>query len=497
MIFSDSKNRLDHSKLDDTFNNDHRYSQKSGGGGYFSSSTSATVQEEEPIEEETDQEPEEEEAVQEQLVSFTNPVFSDSEAARIDEESEVSVEVNYLTDRTPGIVLTMVARYNDEEERGSPISVTPENGIATACIPLAQHQGFYFTENKTAADKVSYTFIATCDDDGTEIASEAIELPNATLLIEIVEVLDSVFNLNSAVPCLDTTGSVVSALSAAFKHMSEFPDKEIVCFGHTDTSGEPDHNLALSEKRAQAVKALISNDQDIWTSAIEGHSTVTDYQTILQSLAASYGWNCDPGTVDGADGENTQAGVKSFQEEYNTHYSGSLTEDGLIGPATWGAFAHTLYELALVASEADPTRITPRFFADNEGIMACGESCPIDQIGLDGFESESNRRVEIHFHDRPNPPTIPAAAPQIDIEAFDSYNQDISDIVHLAIVTRDGENYLDVFLTDQHDAALVGHAYKIVLPDNSELTGELDDEGKASIAIGAHTELDFFLVEQG
>ncbi|MBN1306504.1 MAG: hypothetical protein JXA18_01205, partial [Chitinispirillaceae bacterium] len=112
---------------------------------------------------------------------------------------------------------------------------------------------------------------------------------------DFVEMPDVLFHHNSAVPCLDEEGVLLGALTAAFSFAKENPDKEIVLFGHTDTSGDPSYNYDLSQWRAEGIKALLDNNQEAWLDVVDIASKVEDYQSILKSLTISQGWNCDPG----------------------------------------------------------------------------------------------------------------------------------------------------------------------------------------------------------
>lgn len=67
---------------------------------------------------------------------------------------------------------------------------------------------------------------------------------------------------------------------------------------------------------------------------------VTNLQYMLKAL------NCDPGTIDGIYGENTEAAVRQFQRKYNDiHGAGSLDVDGQCGRYTKIAIWEELPEL--------------------------------------------------------------------------------------------------------------------------------------------------------
>jgi peptidoglycan hydrolase-like protein with peptidoglycan-binding domain len=57
------------------------------------------------------------------------------------------------------------------------------------------------------------------------------------------------------------------------------------------------------------------------------------------------GWATTEWKVDGMDGPRTQAGVRAFQDEYNTRFDESIAVDGAIGPRTWGAMFDVMRSL--------------------------------------------------------------------------------------------------------------------------------------------------------
>ncbi|MGL1937239.1 MAG: peptidoglycan-binding protein [Fibrobacterales bacterium] len=415
-MISESKNLLDHSIFNDDKNfaspaNERFASKPSGGGGYFSGSSSSSsgaassTQAEDTEEESTDSTPpqEEEEAPTGQLVRLNTAQFITPENAKIDEDIEVEATFEYLTERTPPLTFCLMATYNGVEEVGPIISAEISEGTATATLNLKQHMDFYFTEERTEEDKIEYSFSIKCDEDGTLLQGDVIELPELPLNIDIVEIADSLFNSNSAVPCLDPEGLLIASIQATLKHAQEWPDKELVIYGHTDTSGENDINFPLSEKRAQAFKALLMNDDSCWNSAIENNSSVLDYQSIINALNA-YGWSAHCGEADGIDGPNTESALKSFQTEYNENTGNSISTDGIIGPQTWDALRTSIHKTATHDFEHAEVPLT--FGAEGEGTYPCGESFPIEESLRDRYTSSTNRRCEIGFHERPNPPLL-------------------------------------------------------------------------------------------
>ncbi|HEX2958146.1 MAG TPA: peptidoglycan-binding protein [Chitinispirillaceae bacterium] len=223
----------------------------------------------------------------------------------------------------------------------------------------------------------------------------------AKLKCDFVEMPDVLFNHGSAVPCLDTGGILLGALSAAFIYAKNNNDREVVLFGHSDTSGDASYNYDLSQWRAEAIKAIIDNDVESFLDVIDLASKIEDCQTFLSALSECHGWNCHPGKIDNIAGEKTKTALKDFQTEYNTKFNGNLKVDGTIGPKTWTALFNVTRLLLeeIVQKECGDFPVLTYGY-NGKGIYPCGESFPVDQSGVDGIKSKTNRRVEIVFFEK-------------------------------------------------------------------------------------------------
>jgi hypothetical protein len=224
-----------------------------------------------------------------------------------------------------------------------------------------------------------------------------------------VEIADIHFNLGSPMITLDEKGSLIHGACHAYFYAKDNPGLSVVIVGHADTSGKPKDNFILSEKRARCVKSLLMGDEVEWRK-VASEAKTNDYQRSIKSLADLYYWDCALESVDNQYGPKTKRAVKGFQREANCLLGSGLKLDGVMGPKSWTALLHVLRFL-FKQSGADITQ-TWNFLKDNQGIYACGESFPIDQIGKDNYKSQNNRRVEI-FLGRPeemtplNPPKDP------------------------------------------------------------------------------------------
>jgi len=233
-----------------------------------------------------------------------------------------------------------------------------------------------------------------------ELDSPMLEMPkNSNITVYFLEFPDILFNFDSAVPCLDSDNSLVNIMAAALIYAYKNPDKEAILYGHTDSSGDDTYNDKLSEDRAKNVKALLDNDRDTFVNISDDRSNVEDYQKILTSLTSAYGWSCDPGKIDNADGPKTQAALKNFQSHYNSVYKKSISVDGKIGIQTWGAIFDVTRDLIwTVASKAiGDTPPVINYGNDGNGVIGCGEQFAENAHAKQGRKSQKDRRVEIVF----------------------------------------------------------------------------------------------------
>jgi len=217
----------------------------------------------------------------------------------------------------------------------------------------------------------------------------------------------------------------MDVLAGCLKHAQTYPDDLLLIAGHTDTTGADAYNNKHSLLRSRVVHAVLTGDRDQWCTLVDEKDKVEDRQFILKWFAvhrvrkegplAGAAWNCDPGSIDNADGPQTQTALKKFQNCYNLDFSCSIKEDGKIGPETWGAiFDVYMDELkkSLAVDEAGlaSLRAGLHFASDTTPCTGCGESHPIEQSARDNYRSQTNRRVELLFMNAEDVPVLPCGA---------------------------------------------------------------------------------------
>ncbi len=438
---------------EDRLSSPNRSMPSGGGGGIFTgrarsgavtaepgessggrSRSDAVTEEDEDSTTTTFQEEPEELEEQETLVSLTKVKFETPDALKPEESTEVSVCVEYLTDRTPAnIEFQIAAHFGDEAVNSCIAEATITDGVAKTTIPLPLHETFYHKENKTVEDKIEYCVIAKCAQDDTEAVSESVMYPTSLLAIDIVEAPDSLFTEKGVIPCLDSEGKLIAVISKIFDHAGVEPDKEVVLYGHA--AGEDiSASNKISADRALALQAIIKNDSALWERAIGTNTFILDYQKILNCLTDFYDWGVHTGKEDGIDGENTQKGVKHFQDQYTEVTSNTLKIDGIVGPKTWKALLDTLHTTVLEVYGKAKVDLT--YFADVNGIYGCGDAFPISDTLKSSYKSTTNERCEVGFHERPNPPALTAPAPDAKALASECQTYDDS-LTDRTIITLD------------------------------------------------------------
>ncbi len=210
---------------------------------------------------------------------------------------------------------------------------------------------------------------------------------------------DILFGLGSSFPRLGPDGRLASVLAAALRRGAKPADPKIpesvVCFGFASASGSPESNRKLSRRRAEAVKAILDRNHDAWHDLSRNHFGTQDIQAFLADLDTLEHLGCTPGPVDGVDGPRTRAAIEAFQRHANERWKLGLVEDGLCGPATWGAVLRAL--VACVQTELgqdpsqEPTWKPMPWGRKGEGVYANGEDFASEQ------EDPDERSVQIAF----------------------------------------------------------------------------------------------------
>lgn len=198
-----------------------------------------------------------------------------------------------------------------------------------------------------------------------------------------------------------TPGLVLA--QGVLSHAAEHPEKRLFVAGHADRAGSAQHNLTLSEARAENVQLFLSGDGAGWARHAHEHHDVDDLQRILVWVASRHpDAECHPGAVDNALGPKTQAALDALRDLVSLRFGLALATGS--GPVVqdWEAI-YVLYDDALAENletsfHAVQARKQALAFNDPP-FTGFGEDFPIDAPQSDGVASESNRRVDVLFLD--------------------------------------------------------------------------------------------------
>ena len=156
----------------------------------------------------------------------------------------------------------------------------------------------------------------------------------------------------------------------------EHPKGELLIVGHTDTTGKPEYNDALSLERAKAVAAYLQDDVDSWLAWYgEG-----------KPQAKRWGQREDLAMLGALPDANTHLAapepIKSYQQ------SRGLKDDGICGKDTR---TQLITDYMALDGTSLPASITPV-------AHGCGENFPAVETA-DEVEQDENRRVELFLFD--------------------------------------------------------------------------------------------------
>lgn len=197
-------------------------------------------------------------------------------------------------------------------------------------------------------------------------------------------------------------------MSRAMTYIIESGHKLLIA-GHTDSVGGGGANCELSQARCDNVLFFLQGHYDAWAEACAQHK-VEDYQNILNWIADTRGWDCDPGDIDNLDGPKTQSALKGFRKAYRLAFEQELQDRSTPSAEDWRAFAN-LYETA-IEEHVDVQRARSSITFITPSTLACGEHWPEQGKYQDNIRSAENRRVEfLFFADTADLPDFAASSP--------------------------------------------------------------------------------------
>lgn len=256
-----------------------------------------------------------------------------------------------------------------------------------------------------------------------ELQADDLDAPKVTF----VELADAHFRTDSAVvlpegESPDQKGghealTSVGLIATALRFNDEHDGRTVLVAGHTDTAAGDELNDELSRQRAKVALALLEGDRDGFKTLANARHKGMDINQILSWISEAFDaptFDCKPAAI--KDFVSTVT-VRKFQKEFNRNKlalgstAADLAVDGSVGELTWGAF-FDCYEFALQqelgedAAGVAALRAKLTFADPNRKSLGFGERFPIEELGVDEFRSQTNRRVEILFFENGEEPDL-------------------------------------------------------------------------------------------
>lgn len=189
--------------------------------------------------------------------------------------------------------------------------------------------------------------------------------------------------------------SAMQGIRGLTRYYNEHPGLHVLVSGHTDSTGDDQYNLDLSNERGQSVADFLTDNVDGWLAYYSnGYPSkrwgTREDQYMLQTL------DYYAGPIDGQAGAGTNEAVQRFQADHG------LAVDGVAGPDTRRA-------LVTEYMQQDATTLPPGTPLEVHG---CGEFHPAEPSDNPDIDAE-DRRVEIFLFEGPvDPPAQnPCPAP--------------------------------------------------------------------------------------
>lgn len=320
-----------------------------------------------------------------------------------------------------------------------------------------------------------------------------------------LEVDDIHYNLDSAVflpalgeanPAPGADPSVgLGAASESLLQIKKNPTRKALILGHADTSGDANYNVSLSVKRAKTAKAIILGERDEFVKTCQEKHKNEDIDHILKWVNALYGWDCAPV------GQTRSQAIKKFQQRYNIEWEAKISEDGSMGPQTWGAFFDVYQDMLLNLVETDEAGMAvlrEKFKAAMHppGMAGCGENFPLpinDPVfGVElprpayGYRSQADRRTEILFFETGQEPKMDChpGGEKCVAEVCEVYNTKMYRYTPIDVPDskpRGNRVFLKMIYLDPEDKPKPfpkDFPVKVVYTDNTVQDEKVGDEGK-------------------
>ncbi len=186
-----------------------------------------------------------------------------------------------------------------------------------------------------------------------------------------------------ALPRPDALPTLAAALDVARRR----PGDLLLVAGHGA-------DAPLVEARARVVASLLGGRVDDFVEAASGRATARDWQRLLAWVAASRGWPCDPGGVDGKVGPKTRAALAAFRERAGTGGGAPEAPDDDDWRALFSALSDGLAAALGVPRDELAARATALRFVDARAV-GCAAHWPGERVRVWDHVTLADERVDV------------------------------------------------------------------------------------------------------
>jgi outer membrane protein OmpA-like peptidoglycan-associated protein len=253
----------------------------------------------------------------------------------------------------------------------------------------------------------------------------------------------------------------LESITLLVRFYNEHPGAKVLLSGHADTVGKKSYNIGLSEERARAIGAFLTDNVDGWIRYYKGgisHGQIwgaTEDRYMLSSITASNG---EPFF---RAGDSNSVALLRYQKERDlAAKTGTATEE-------------TRRSLIADYMARDGTSLPAGTPVSAHG---CGENHPIDDTG-DNVDELDNRRVEIFlFEDAIDPPVPKGCAP-----ACSEYPQWVERSVQTVDFTHAAGVFDGFAFEDQGGTRIPVAGVTVHLSGGSSTTATTDADGRVRV----------------
>jgi outer membrane protein OmpA-like peptidoglycan-associated protein len=250
----------------------------------------------------------------------------------------------------------------------------------------------------------------------------------------------------------------------------EHSDANLLCVGHTDTSGRDAYNLTLSLERADSIAAYLTDDVDRWEAFFGPKPPEKRWGTLEIQLMLSKLPEGQPpfyeGTPNGREDAKHDGAVRRFQQ------AEGLTSDGVAGPVTRRALIAKYMGLDGTTLPAGTTLTT----------HGCGENFPVDATG-DGVRDRDNRRVEIFLFDGPIVPPPPGKTSARGSKEYPQWLAKVVETIDVSLADPEPTS-LTIRFHDQDALPLTNVSFRVSISGTPDVSG-VSADGFATVPLPA------------